>query len=343
MKIEDIWYNNHPLGLVLVPLSWVFCSVASLRRWAYQTNLLKKYHLSVPVIIVGNITVGGTGKTPLVIWLANYLKQQGYHPGIVSRGYGGKAHQWPQQVHPDSDPRVVGDEAILLASHTDCPIAVAPQRILAINTLLERYDCDLIISDDGLQHYAMPRNIEISVLDEVRRYGNRRCLPAGPLREPVRRLKQIDFLVVKGPALRNQFSEVISGYRKQVSVPEFPMHYNFAPLRNLKYEKLTQTLADFRGKTVHAIAGIGYPSRFFKRLQDHGLKLLCHEYPDHYYYEKQDIVFDDELPVIMTEKDAVKCRQFATKHHWYLPIEAHLPDLFGEQLLRKLKRTQQNG
>ena len=341
MKIEDIWYSNHPLGLVLAPLSWVFCSVASLRRWAYQVNLLKQHTLSVPVIIVGNITVGGTGKTPLVIWLANYLKKQGYQPGIVSRGYKGQAHRWPQQVRPDSDPHVVGDEAILLASHTDCPIAVAPQRILAVNTLLEKYNCNVIISDDGLQHYAMPRDIEISVLDEVRRYGNRRCLPAGPLREPIRRLKKIDFLVVKGPALRNQFSTAMGANNtKAVSVAEFPMHYNIGLLQHLKYPKLNQTLAEFRGKTVHAVAGIGHPNRFFNRLRDHGLKLRCHEFPDHHAYQESDVVFNDDFPVIMTEKDAVKCRQFATKHHWYLPIEATLPDLFGEQLLRKLKRIQ---
>ncbi len=322
MKLDTIWYSNHPLGLPLVPVSWLFCAAVNLRKQAYQRGLLKVHQVQVPVIIVGNLTVGGTGKTPLVIWLAQFLKQHGYKPGIVSRGYKGRAQTWPQPVYPNSDPHLVGDEPILIARHTGCPIAAAPHRVQAVQHLLEQYDCNLIISDDGLQHYALHRNLEIAVIDDIRRYGNHRCLPAGPLREPLSRLTQIHFIVTKGAALEHEFS----------------MQYDLKPLHSLTNDNLTQPLSALRGQTVHAVAGIGHPARFFNRLRDHGLKLRCHEFPDHHYYTATDIQFEDNLPVIMTEKDAVKCQPFAGPQHWYLPIEARLPNDFGKQLLDKLNQ-----
>jgi tetraacyldisaccharide 4'-kinase len=323
MKLDSIWYSHHhPVGLVLAPLSWLFCAIVKARKCAYRAGLLKTFRVSVPVIIVGNLTIGGTGKTPLVIWLAQFLRQYGFKPGIVSRGYGGYAKEWPQSVYPNSDPRLVGDEPILLARHSGCPVAVAPQRLIAVQSLLERYDCNLIISDDGLQHYALHRDLEIAVLDDIRRYGNRRCLPAGPLREPLKRLAEIDFLVTKGAALKHEFS----------------MQYDLKPLCQVSDDTLLQPLATYRGQTVHAIAGIGHPARFFTRLRDHGLKLHCHEFPDHHYYTKADIQFNDRLPIIMTEKDAIKCQPFAGPQHWYLPIEARLPSDFGKHLLDKLKK-----
>ncbi len=326
MKFDIIWYSNHPISFALLPLSWFFCAATSIRRQAYKYGLLSSRQLPVPIIVVGNITVGGTGKTPLVIWLAQLLKQHGYQPGIVSRGYGGKANNWPQQVRIDSDPKIVGDEAILLARHSGCPVAVAPKRLQAIESLILHYHCNVIISDDGLQHYAFKRDIEINVSDDIRRYGNQHCLPAGPLREPLSRLNHVDFLISKGAVLRHR-----------MATQEFSMHYDFKPLRNLKDSNVSQSLSTLRGHTVHAIAGIGHPERFFTRLRDQGLKVNTHLFSDHYFYQKSDIYFSDQLPVLMTEKDAVKCMAIADERHWFLPIKANLPMQFGEQLLAQLK------
>lgn len=370
MKLDILWYGKHPLVLVLLPFSWLFCALVWIRRQAYKRGLLNRHSASVPIIIVGNITVGGTGKTPLVLWLAKFLKQSGFEPGIVSRGYGGRANQWPQSVHADSDPSLVGDESVLLARRSGCPVVVAPRRYLAVQSLLTNNDCNLIISDDGLQHYALHRDIEIAVVDEERRYGNRHCLPAGPLREPVSRLKEIDLIVMNGRQSRaTHFSKTtarpkyltqnlfkkrlinIFSFRKSQGnsktppsteqlgkflVKEFSMSYEPKPVRRVADESFSQPLSAWRGYTVHAVAGIGHPARFFSYLREHGLKLHCHEFPDHYHYCQTDIQFDDDLPVIMTEKDAVKCLPFAGPQHWYLPIEAGLPNSFGERLLERL-------
>jgi len=321
MKIDKIWYANHPISFALIPLSWLFCAIVALRRLAYKYRLLKSYHPPIPIIIVGNITVGGTGKTPLVIWLVQFLKKQGFKPAIISRGYGGRAQSWPQPVYPDSDPQLVGDEPILLARQAGCPIVVAPRRSQAVQRLLKNEDCNIIISDDGLQHYALHRDIEIAVIDGIRRYGNQRCLPAGPLREPVKRLEKIDLIVIKDGGLHD----------------EFCMQYDTKALRRIVDETISQSLSSLQGNTVHAIAGIGHPARFFSTLRDYGLILHCHEFSDHHHYKQSDIHFNDDLPVIMTEKDAVKCRQIASPQHWYLPIEANLPSSFGERLLRELE------
>jgi len=324
--LQSLWYGRSPLRFALAPISLLFCSVVKIRRLAYYYNILKNQQVPVPVIIIGNITVGGTGKTPLVIWLAQFLKQQGFQPAIVSRGYGGKAQHWPQQVRADSDPNVVGDEPILLAKHSECPVAVAPQRILAIQALLKKYACDVIISDDGLQHYALQRDIEIAVIDDILRYGNGYCLPAGPLREPMNRLEEIDFLVTKGAALQGEVS----------------MQYDIGDLHNVKYDHITQPLSQLRGQTVHAVAGIGHPDRFFNRLRDKGLKLQCHPFPDHHQYTWEDIEFKDDFPIIMTEKDAVKCRYIVRgSKYQYLPIKARLPAFFGERLLERLNKISQ--
>ncbi|OQW95673.1 MAG: tetraacyldisaccharide 4'-kinase [Beggiatoa sp. IS2] len=328
MLIDEIWYGNHPFSLLLAPLGGMFCTMARIRRMVYQYRLLKSQRLAVPVIIVGNLTVGGTGKTPLVIWLGRFLRQQGYQPGIISRGYGGKAQQWPQPVTPTSDPNLVGDEPILLARQSGCPVAVAPKRGVAAQFLLEQYSCNIIISDDGLQHYALQRDIEIAVVDDIRRYGNQRCLPAGPLREPLSRLKQIDLVVTKGAALKHEYS----------------MRYDIKALRKVSDDSVVmQPLSRLRGMKVHVVAGIGHPTKFFNRLKDQGLKLHFHEFPDHHCYTATDLQFNDDHPVIMTEKDAVKCQSFARDHHWYLPIEANLPTPFGERLLRLLKERKLHG
>ena len=322
MKINDIWYGNHPLGLLLAPLGSLFCIIVRIRQGLYKLGLLKRQHVTVPVIVVGNITVGGTGKTPFVIWLAQFLQQQGFKPGIVSRGYGGKTQEKCQPVHLHSDPFLVGDEPILLAKHSGCMVVVARKRFLGAQWLVNE-QCNIIICDDGLQHYALHRDIEIAIIDDIRRFGNRRCLPAGPLREPVSRLENIHFLVTKGAALSNESSM---------------QYHDTKMLLNVHDENISQSLLDLRGQPVHAIAGIGHPEKFFNRLRDYGLKVRCHEFTDHYIYTQNDIQFDDDLPVIMTEKDAVKCRTIANARHWYLPIKARLPVTFGERLLKQIKR-----
>ncbi|EDN68131.1 Tetraacyldisaccharide-1-P 4'-kinase [Beggiatoa sp. PS] len=332
MKLDDLWYGNHPLSLALIPFSWLFCAIVKIRQKAYQYNLLTSHRVSVPVIIVGNLSVGGTGKTPLVIWLAKFLTQQGFKPGIISRGYGGHAKKWPQPVYPDSDPNLVGDEPILLARHSDCPVVVAPQRILAAQNLLKNHPCNVIISDDGLQHYALHREIEIVVVDENRRYGNQHCLPAGPLREPMSRLLNIDFLVIK----KNPKLKLWTPKSKTLALG-FSMHYTAQSLKRVDNNTISQPLSKLVGKTVHAIAGIGYPEKFFNELRDNDLTLHCHTFPDHYYYKNSDIQFNDNLPIIMTEKDAVKCQPIASPKHWYLPIEAKIADTFKTELLNKLK------
>jgi len=338
MNFNSLWYDNHPLGLALIPLSWLFCVIVWIRRQAYKYGLLTIYHAPVPVIIVGNITVGGTGKTPLVSWLGQFLRQQGLKPGIVSRGYGGHAKKWPQPVYKNSDPYLVGDEPVLLARHSGCPVAVAPQRSKAVQSLLKNYDCDIIISDDGLQHYALHRDIEIAVFDNTRRHGNQRCLPAGPLREPVNRLKQVNFLVISDKS--NQFTTHNSSESFTIHNSQFTIHNYSEPLRRITNEDISQPLSALHNQTVHAVAGIGNPAQFFAGLQNHGLKLYCHEFGDHHQLKKSDIQFNDDLPVIMTEKDAVKCRQFAGPQHWYLPIKATVPNSFGERLLQQIEKIQ---
>jgi tetraacyldisaccharide 4'-kinase len=314
--IENIWYTKHPLGLLLLPFSWIYTLIIVLRRLFYQSGLIAVNQIDAPVIIVGNISVGGTGKTPLVIWLAEYFRNKGFKPGIVSRGYGGQFSGKTQQVRADSDPILVGDEPVLIAKKTNCPVAIAVQRRRAAEELIEHSDCDLILCDDGMQHYSLARDIEIAVIDGQRRFGNNHCLPAGPLREPTSRLKTVDFVVSKYIAGRH----------------EFKMEYSYGDLVSLIDPTRTMPVSNLIDQSVHAIAGIGNPDRYFSFLRNQKLKLIVHEFPDHYPYNSEDVKFNDGLPVVMTEKDAVKCAAFATEHHWYLPITAALPDSFTVRL-----------
>ena len=325
-NLEYYWYNKGGITLVLLPFSWLFCAVAIVRRFMYRIRMFKVHQLPVPVIIVGNISVGGTGKTPLVTWLVELLRVQGYTPGIVSRGYGGKASYWPQQVRADSDPRMAGDEAVLLARRTGCPMAVGPNRVDAANALLSYTDCDVIVSDDGLQHYALGRDIEIVVIDGVRRFGNQHCLPAGPLREPLRRLETVDLVVTNG----------VAGAR------EYHMELVPTRLENLASSDKNLSLDHFDGKTVHAIAGIGHPERFFRQLETHGLTVIEHPFPDHHPFEAEDIIFSDTLPVLMTEKDAVKCKAFANEQHWSVPVDAKLDERMMPLMMRLLKKLKKD-
>ena len=323
---NSIWYGNGWQCVLFLPVTWVFSQLVKIRRLAYKNSWKNSRSFPLPIIVVGNISVGGNGKTPLVIWVVELLKNAGYKPAIISRGYKGKAGNWPQQVRVDSDPVVVGDEAVLLARRCHCPIAVGPDRCAAIDALLEHTDCNVIVSDDGLQHYAMQRDIEIAVVDGARRHGNQRLLPAGPLREPVSRLDEVDFVVSNGVAERGEYAMLVKGL----------------VARNLVSDKV-QGLERFAGQTVHAVCGIGNPNRFFSGLKQFGISLIEHEYPDHHPFSEGDIKFDDDLPILMTEKDAVKCQRFKSKQHWYIPVQADLNKHFAPRLLALLEKRKDNG
>lgn len=314
------WYSPQA-PLLWLPVSWLFLFLVAIRRGLYKACILPSQRLPVPVIVVGNINVGGTGKTPMVAWLVNLLKQQGYRPGVITRGYGGQAKHWPQQVHPDSDPFIVGDEPVLLAQRCACPVAAAPDRVAAAKSLLQYSNCNIVVADDGLQHYRLRRDIEVVVVDGERRFGNGQCLPAGPLREPVSRLKSVDFVIANGLAKQGEFAmTLVPG--ELVAVHDMQTKMGLDVLES---------------KRVHAVAGIGNPARFFELLKKHGLDVIEHAFPDHYQFDASDIGFDDELPVLMTEKDAVKCRRFARENTWYLPVEAQLGENFTYRFLQQLK------
>jgi len=305
--------------VLLAPLSWIFFILVVIRR-TFQTQINPNPSLKVPVIVIGNINIGGTGKTPLVIAIARYLKDAGYKPGIVSRGYKGNSSIYPILLNKRSQALDVGDEPLLLADI--CPVTVDPNRYRAANYLLEKTDCDLILSDDGLQHYNMNRDIEIVVIDGKRRFGNNLSFPAGPLRESLKRLDSVDFIVNNsgptedGEHLMNvspaKFIHLKSG--KSYSVEDWPMH-----------------------KQVHAVAGLGNPGRFFDLLERLGFDITRNPFPDHHNFISEDVHYLDHLPIIMTEKDASKCKDFDNNKIWYLTIEAEVSSKFMEQLDSKLK------
>jgi len=326
INLPRLWYQSHGLMILLLPFSWLFRSLVFLRRVLYRLGLKKSTRFPVPIIVVGNITVGGTGKTPLVAYLAKLLQSQEYRPGIVSRGYTGESDYWPRLVTAESDPTVVGDEAVMLQQQTGCPMVVGPDRVAAVKKLLSETDCNIVISDDGLQHYAMDRDIEIAVVDGIRQFGNRYCLPAGPLREPLSRLQHVDFVVTNGATIENNFT----------------MHLQPGEIYNVANPSLHLSLEDCQDRAWHAVAGIGHPERFFFQLEHLGFRIHGHHYPDHFRFSLKDIDFGDNTWVIMTEKDAVKCRSFANERHWCLPVQAELDSDFSTALLKRLGRSKNN-
>lgn len=320
--LVEQWYAGKSWGWLLWPAAKLFAWGVNLRKKAYERKYLKSYKASVPVIVVGNITVGGTGKTPLVIYLAQMLRNNGYRPGIVTRGYKGLIKSLVL-VSPNSDPKVVSDEAVLLAQRTNCPVMIARKRSVAARHLIRHHKVDVIISDDGLQHYALERDIEIAVIDGDRRFGNGHCLPMGPLREPVSRLASVDLLVVNNS--------------KSNEPREQTMQLACSKIYALTKPNIIRELKDFAGKTVHAIAGIGYPERFFQQLRAAGLEVIPHSFADHHAFSPADISFVDALPVLMTEKDAVKCKCFASAKHWVVAVDAQLPEDFSTQVIDLVK------
>ncbi len=310
--LDKVWYQSrHPFSRLLQPFSWLYRSVTACRRLVLTHFFQTRF--SVPVIVVGNISVGGVGKTPLVIEVAKKAMQQGLKVGIVSRGYGSKIKSFPYEIQANDSSVMVGDEPKLIAESTSCPVVIAPKRVDAIHYMISHHKPDLIISDDGLQHYRMGRTIEIAVIDATRGLGNGLCLPAGPLREPSNRLKQVDFLVANAGNWPNAFSMLLK------------------PTSIIQLTTGKQVEAEFFSEHVAALAGIGNPQRFYSTLTQLGIKFTPHDFPDHYRFQASDFDFEKSL-VIMTEKDAVKCRDFATDRMFFLAVHAELSDVFWDAL-----------
>ncbi|HYH40624.1 MAG TPA: tetraacyldisaccharide 4'-kinase [Burkholderiales bacterium] len=327
MGLERHWQRVTPLSALLYPLSVLFRLVVAVRRAAYSRRWLKSERVRVPVVIVGNITVGGTGKTPLVLWLTRFLADHGLTPGIVSRGYGASLHE-PVAVTPASDPGRVGDEPVLLAQRSGCPVWVGRDRAGAARALLEAHPrCDVVVSDDGLQHYRLERDVELAVIDGTRALGNGFMLPAGPLREPSSRLRKVDAIVVNGGERAADPAKRAYGLKLEGRV-----------FHNLMNPHHAAGAEHFQGKRVHAIAGIGNPQRFFDHLDALGLEFTAHPFPDHHAYAPGDIAFGNCDAVVMTEKDAVKCARFPNENQWVLRVEAVPDPGLGELVLRKLKK-----
>lgn len=333
-SLEKAWYQGgRTWTVVLLPLSWIFRCLAFFRK-VYLQRCLPPRKVEAPVIVVGNISVGGTGKTPLLISLVQWLQHQGYRPGVISRGYGGKASHYPHLVAPLDSASDVGDEPLLLSTY--CPVMVDPDRYRAATELLEQTDCDVILSDDGLQHYRLPRDIEIVLVDGQRAFGNGLCLPAGPLREPVSRLMDVDFIVANGASNNNalkasyglsiipiQLRHLLSGDVIDIS----------SGLQNLMEQ------GQWHSEKVHAVAGIGNPQRFVRSLEQLGFDVQLHAWPDHHNFSGDEFVFDDDLPVIITAKDAVKCSTVTNDKVWVLDVCAQPDNAFLAALEKKLKHS----
>lgn len=332
--LQKQWLTFTWWHLPLLPISWLFLLVVVVRKFLYKKGLLPSVRLAVPVIVVGNINVGGAGKTPLVIWLVEQLKLSGYKPGVISRGYGSDL-VGVASVNADSHPSAVGDEPVLIAMHADCPVFVGAKRAEVGLALLKAHpECDIIISDDGLQHYALQRDVELVVFDSVKGFGNAALLPAGPLREPLSRLQTIDILVQNGESAeltRQLFN------RFAVSIP-FEMQLKVGSIYNLKNRQQTIEPVELMGKSLTAIAGIGNPERFFHQLTSMGLNFKSKAYNDHYPYTIQDFDNIESEIVLMTEKDAVKCKSFARSNFWVLPVKADINKQLLTNLFSKLNK-----
>ncbi len=307
-RLLDAWYNGHPALVLLRPLECLYRRVVNRKRARFLAGQGNSYQAPVPVVVVGNITIGGTGKTPLILWMIDHCRARGLRVGVVSRGYGAKPPSLPWRVLPQQPPEHAGDEPLLIVNRTGVPLMIDPDRSQAVRTLLAEESLDLILSDDGLQHYRLYRDLELVLIDAVRGLGNRRCLPAGPLREPVERLQSVDALLYNGAGADREdgfafqlkpsaLVNLVTGERRPVD--------HFPP-----------------GQQVHAVAGIGNPQRFFNTLEGLHWRPVPHAFADHAVFSAQALSFTPALPVVMTEKDAVKCASFAAPGWWYLAVEA---------------------
>ncbi|MCX2800463.1 tetraacyldisaccharide 4'-kinase [Microbulbifer thermotolerans] len=338
MSLEN-WFNRrwYPQGgegnslPLLAPLEHLYRQVSARRRRAELAE--PPAPLSVPVIVVGNITTGGAGKTPLVAELGRWLRERGWNPGIISRGYGGRAKRYPYQVTAQSHPLESGDEPLMLHLITGLPVMVSPNRTEAAQALIDYHQCNVILSDDGLQHYKLWRSLEICVVDGQRGLGNGRMLPRGPLREPPERLREVDLVVSNGEAaehVREQCGELLA----------FSMQLQPAAWHQFNLDQISQLkLASGPGPgPVYGVAAIGNPQRFFHELRQMGYQVMERPFPDHHQFSPQELQFDGVTPVIMTMKDAVKCRDFWQSHWWALEVSARLPDLFYQKFHQHLKQ-----
>lgn len=320
--LQSAWYGGGRAPWWSAPLAALYGAVVRLRLRLYRLGWLRSERLPVPVVVIGNLTAGGTGKTPLTIAIAASLRQHGYRPGVVSRGYGGTQRE-PLLLGDTPNPAEVGDEPCLIHA-SGVPVAVGRDRPAAARLLLQG-GCDVVLADDGLQHYALARDVEICVIDGARRFGNGRLLPAGPLREPMARLARVDLRVCNGG----------------VAEPgEHPMQLRGGEVIALNGGE-RRTLSSLAGQRVHAVAAIGNPRRFFDSLRAAGLDVVEHAFADHHAFNASELDFGDGLPVLMTDKDAVKCQPFALPHWWRVPVQAELPAAFHEAVLACMGKSAQ--
>ncbi len=341
-RLFKLWYEEPPRISALQPLAWLFGAVVALRRNAYERGWARSQGIGRPVIVAGNLTVGGTGKTPLTIWLARQLRRRGYEVGLVSRGYGRERGDL-RVVTADSRWQEVGDEPLILHRRSGCTTIVAADRVAGARELVAR-GAQVVLSDDGLQHLRMKRDCEIVVVDGARGFGNGRVLPAGPLRENGSRALAADALVVNGGA-----EGPIRGLPPELAATALRMGLVAAEARQVsgpgagtgsgEGREQGQPLEAFRGRLVHAVAGIGNPQRFFADLRGRKLELIEHPFPDHHAFSADDIDFGDGLAVLMTEKDAVKCRGIAGPRAWYVPVEAAFSEADSRRLLEPVMRA----
>ncbi|WP_288650167.1 tetraacyldisaccharide 4'-kinase [Pseudomonas sp. UBA5568] len=323
-RLLAAWYTGHPALALLRPLEALYRWVVKRKRSRFLNDQRTSYRAPVPVIVVGNITVGGTGKTPMILWLIEHCRQRRLRVGVVSRGYGAKPPQLPWRVTADQAAEQAGDEPLLIVQRTGVPLMIDPDRARAVQALLASEHLDLILCDDGMQHYRLARDLELVLIDAARGLGNRRCLPAGPLREPVERLKAADAILFNGA---EQDTAEGFGFRLQPSA--------LVNLRTGERRALDHFSA---GQRLHAVAGIGNPQRFFNTLQGLGWQPLPHPFADHAQFSAQNLAFTPPLPLVMTEKDAVKCRSFAAENWWYLAVEAQPTPAFGTWFDLQLQR-----
>lgn len=327
-----LWQSFNLLTVLLSPLSLLFWLISQLRKRLYSSKILQSYRSPVPVLVVGNISVGGNGKTPVVVWLVEQLQQRGLKVGVISRGYGGENKIFPQLVTPESSPQQMGDEPVLIAQRTLVPVAISPNRKQSIELLLSQFELDLIIADDGLQHYALQRDLEWVVVDGERRFGNGFVLPAGGLRELPNRLESVQAIICNGGTAQ-------SGEHLMQLAPEFAI--------NLRTNEKVR-LSEFVGKNCVAIAGIGHPPRFFTMLENLGISLSqSHAFADHQAFSAEQLAHlaEPNIPLLMTEKDAVKCRHFAQENWWFVPVSAKFSEKSTACLLKPiltLVRERQN-
>jgi len=328
----DLWYGPRAGASWLQPLGWAYGAAIAVRGAAYARGWLRAYRVAKPVVVIGNLTVGGTGKTPFTIWLAERLKERGVAAGVVARGYrrAGARHTAPRVVQARSRWEEVGDEPLLIHRRTGCPTVVAADRVAAAVRLAAE-PIDVILSDDGLQHLRLARDCEIALVDGARGFGNGRLLPAGPLREPVSRLERVDLIVVNGAAGPAALAHApLAG-----TPPVLQMTLVLGAAQRLDGAS-SEPLERFRAERVHAVAGIGNPERFFRDLKSRGIEAIEHPFADHHPFTAEELAFPDDRPILMTEKDAVRCAAFSTSRMWYVPATATLGEAQASAVVERI-------